>query len=112
MFHELTKNATDEEDIEKLEECMDASSKISQYVNKAVTECENRKRVNEIQSRMDTKEFDQYCTKSSLLIKYKVSYLLTYECINKPYLIYFLSEKRILTYERVNLYMRVILNGN
>jgi Rho guanine nucleotide exchange factor 12 len=71
LFHELTKNASDEEDINKLTECMDASSKISLFVNKAVTECENRKRTNEIQSRMDTKEFDQYCTKSPLLAQYK-----------------------------------------
>ena len=51
--------------------CMDASSNISQYVNKAVTECENKKRCQEIQMRIDTKEFDQYCVRSPLLIKYK-----------------------------------------
>lgn len=57
---------------------MDASSEISQYINKAVTECENRKRVEEIQSRMETKEFDQYCVKSPLLSQYKVSESLTH----------------------------------
>ena len=71
LFQELTKNAADEEDKTRLVECMDASSKISLYVNKAVTECENRKRTTEIQQRMDTKEFDQYCTKSPLLAQYK-----------------------------------------
>jgi hypothetical protein len=71
LFHELTKNASDDADKQKLLECMNASSKISLYVNKAVTECENRKRTNEIQARMDTKEFDQYCTKSPLLAEYK-----------------------------------------
>ena len=51
---------------------MDASSRISLYVNKAVTECENKKRVIEIQTRLDTKEFDQYCTKLPLLSQFKV----------------------------------------
>lgn len=54
-------------------ECMEASTEISQYINKAVTECENRKRVEEIQARMETKEFDQYCVKSPLLAHYKVT---------------------------------------
>ena len=73
LFHELTKNTVDEECRLKLIECMDASSKISLGVNKAVTECENKKRVIEIQSRLDTKEFDQYCIKSPLLASYKVN---------------------------------------
>ena len=71
LFHELTKNVTDEDQKERLQECVDASSKISSYVNKAVTECENRKRAEEIQARMDTKEFDSYCLKSPLLAPYK-----------------------------------------
>ena len=54
-------------------ECTNASSRISQYVNKAVTECENKKRVIEVQSRLDTKDFDQYCVKSNILSKYKAS---------------------------------------
>lgn len=62
----------DQEDKDRLLECMDASSEISLFINKAVTECENRKRVEEIQSRMDTKEFDQFCHKSPLLSQYKV----------------------------------------
>lgn len=73
LFQELTKNATDERDKAKLEQCMNASSRISQYVNKAVTECENQKRVVEVQGKMETKEFDQYCIKSPLLAQYKVS---------------------------------------
>jgi hypothetical protein len=72
LFHELNKNAENEQDRQRLFECVDASSKISSYVNKAVTECENRKRTEEIQSRMDTKDFDQYCVKSPLLAQYKV----------------------------------------
>jgi hypothetical protein len=71
LFSELTKNAMDDEDRKKLDECVDASNKISQHVNKAVTICENRKRTDEIQSRIDTKEFDQYCVKSPLLAQYK-----------------------------------------
>jgi hypothetical protein len=51
---------------------MNASSRISQYVNKAVTECENKKRVKEIQSKLDTTAFDQYFAKSSLLRPYRV----------------------------------------
>jgi mannosyltransferase OCH1-like enzyme len=74
LFHELNKNATDEEDKMRLKECVDASNDISEHVNKAVTECENRKRVIEIQSRMDTKEFDQYCSKLPILTQYKVIY--------------------------------------
>lgn len=57
-------------------ECVDASSKISLYVNQAVTECENQKRAEEIQSRMDTKEFDQYCVKSPIMAQYKVNFKL------------------------------------
>ncbi len=70
MFQELTKNANDD-DKAKLLKCIDASSNISQFVNKAVTECENKKRCKEIQSKMDTREFDQYCIKSPLLTQYK-----------------------------------------
>jgi hypothetical protein len=62
----------DETDKQRLFDCVDASSKISSYVNKAVTECENRKRTEEIQSRMDTKEFDQYCVKWPTMAQYKV----------------------------------------
>ncbi len=72
LFHELTKNTSDELDHQRLVECVDASSNISLYVNKAVTECENKKRVVEIQNRLDTKEFDQYCIKPPLLACYKV----------------------------------------
>jgi hypothetical protein len=72
LFQELSKNVENEHDMERLMECVDASSKISSYVNKAVTECENRKRTEEIQSKLDTREFDQYCVKSPLLIQYKV----------------------------------------
>lgn len=71
LFHELTKNTSDEECKRRLTECMDASSKISLYVNKAVTECENRKRVVEIQNKLDTKEFDQYCVRSPVLSPYR-----------------------------------------
>lgn len=71
LFNELTKSVSDEDDLLRLTECVEASSKISSYVNKAVTECENRKRNEEIQSRIDTREFDQFCTKSPLLIQYK-----------------------------------------
>ena len=71
LFQELTKNATDEKDRVKLEQCMNASSRISLYVNKAVTECENRKRAIEVQSKLDTKEFDQFCAKSPLLSQFK-----------------------------------------
>lgn len=35
-------------------------------------ECENRKLVADIQQRLDTSSFDQYCTKSVLLEQYKV----------------------------------------
>jgi len=76
LFNELTKNMVDEGDRVKLIECMDASSKISLFVNKAVTECENKKRVREIQARLDTKEFDQYCIDCKLmqLVPYKVKF--------------------------------------
>ena len=77
LFNELTKNTSDEEARAKLVECMDASSRISLFVNKAVTECENKKRVLEIQGRLDTKEFDQYCTKSPLLVPFKVIFIST-----------------------------------
>lgn len=72
LFNELIKNTDpDKPEYACLVECMEASSRISTHVNKAVTECENRKRVIEIQTRLDTKEFDQYCTKSSVLVPYK-----------------------------------------
>ena len=71
LFHELTKNASDDDDKSRLTECMDASSKISTYVNKRVAERENLKRTAEIQMRMDTKEFDQYCVRAPLLAPYK-----------------------------------------
>lgn len=88
MFNELTKNTTNEEDRFRLIECMDASSKISLYVNKAVTECENKKRVLEIQGRLDTKEFDQYCTKSPLLVPYK-NLTLTTRQVDAIFIVFF-----------------------
>jgi Rho guanine nucleotide exchange factor 12 len=71
LFQELTKNTADEENKKRLVDCIDASSKISLHVNKAVTECENKKRVIEIQNKLDTKEFDQYCVRSPVLSPYK-----------------------------------------
>jgi len=85
LFQELSKNVPDyNDDIDsddcdnnninnkkRLADCIEASTKISLYVNKAVTECENRKRVIEIQSKLDTKEFDQYCNKSHVLMPYR-----------------------------------------
>ena len=82
LFHELAKSldgggggcsATPESSIERirLARCTAASSDISLYVNQAVTECENKKRCTEIQSRMDTREFDSYASRSPLLVPYK-----------------------------------------
>ncbi|CAF0826197.1 unnamed protein product [Brachionus calyciflorus] len=71
LFNELSKTASDQDDINRLQECVDASSKISSYVNKAVTECENKIRNEEIGNRIDTKEFDQYCIKIPQLNQYR-----------------------------------------
>ncbi len=73
LFQEMSKNTRDEDQEAKkrLSDCIEASTKISLYVNKAVTECENKKRVIEIQNKLDTKEFDQYCNKSHVLMPYR-----------------------------------------
>ena len=72
LFQELAKN-TESSERARLAECADASGRISAHVNRAVTECENRKRVRDINTRLDTRDFDAYCTKSSVLLPYKVS---------------------------------------
>ena len=73
LFQEMSKNTRDDDQETKtrLTDCIEASTKISLYVNKAVTECENKKRVIEIQNKLDTKEFDQYCNKSHVLMPYR-----------------------------------------
>jgi hypothetical protein len=73
LFQEMSKNTRDDdqETKKRLSDCIEASTKISLYVNKAVTECENKKRVIEIQNKLDTKEFDQYCNKSHVLMPYR-----------------------------------------
>lgn len=76
LFRELYKAAPNEQLKSKLEQCMNASSRISTYVNTAVTECENTKRIREIQSRLDTTALDTFIEKYARkeLSPYKVTF--------------------------------------
>lgn len=75
LLRELYKAAPNETLKSKLEQCMNASTRISTYVNTAVTECENTKRIRDIQSRLDTTNLDSYIEKHARkeLANYKVT---------------------------------------
>ena len=58
-------------------------------------ECENRKRVIDIQNRLDTKEFDQYCIRSPLLVSYKNLNLLSRKLVYEGELYWKLSNVKL-----------------
>ena len=75
-FKSVKTNDFEDEEINiNINNCIMATQRVTNFVNKAVLQCDNRKLVSEISQRLDTSSFDAQFSKTPFE-KYKVNYFI------------------------------------